>query len=56
MKLLTNEELMRYWRKNPDKFVEEFFGVYLSPYKKALLKLWRCWNGEDGEYYYQKMV
>lgn len=37
---------MKYWSANPDKFVEEFFGINLLPYQKALLKLWRCQNGE----------
>mgnify|MGYP004527333173 CR=1 FL=1 len=43
MKLLTNEEIRKYWNANPDKFVEEFFGIRLLPYQKLLLKkMWRC--------------
>ena len=44
--LLSNEQ-REYWKKNPDKFVEEFFGIRLLPYQKLLLKkMWRCQNGE----------
>lgn len=36
-RLLNNE---RYWKQNPDKFLEEFYGLHLLPYQKLLLKLW----------------
>lgn len=39
MKLLLNEEFIKYWRKYPDKFVDEFFGVKLFTYQKLLLKI-----------------
>ena len=36
-RVLNNE---RYWEQNPNKFLEEFYGLKLFQYQKLLFKLW----------------
>ena len=41
-KEILNNELKEYWNRNPDKFVEDYFGLKLFSYQKRLLKImWR---------------
>lgn len=37
-------EQIRYWRRNPDKYIEFVTGVELPWYRKVLVKL--CWKKE----------
>lgn len=34
-----NHTLIDYYKRNPDKFLEEFLGLQLLPYQKAMLKI-----------------
>lgn len=34
----SNEEKLEKYRKDPSKFLEDFFGVELFPYQKELIK------------------
>lgn len=34
-----NHTLIEYYKRNSDKFLEEFLGIQLLPYQKAMLKI-----------------
>lgn len=38
-------EQIRYWQRNPDKYLEFVTGVKLPWYRKVLVKL--CWKGRE---------
>ena len=33
-----NEPMINYYRKHPEKFMEEIWGIKLEPYQKEMLK------------------
>jgi hypothetical protein len=37
-KEILNNELKEYWLKNPDKFIEDYFGLKLFSYQKKMIK------------------
>lgn len=37
-KEILNNELKEYWLKNPDKFIEDYFGLKLLSYQKKIIK------------------
>lgn len=34
-----NHTFIEYYKRNPDRFLEEFLGFQLLPYQKAMLKM-----------------
>lgn len=34
-----NHTFIEYYKRNPDRFLEEFLGFQLLPYQKAMLKI-----------------
>lgn len=41
-KQILYDDLKEYWNKNPDKFLEDYFGIKLFSYQRLILKMiWR---------------
>ena len=38
-KEILNNELKEYWLKNPDKFIEDYFGLRLFSYQKKMINV-----------------
>ena len=36
---INNAEITEYWKKNPDRFLERFFGVKFFWYQRILLRI-----------------
>ena len=48
LEIFLNAPMINYYRKHPEKFMEEILGTKLDPYQKEMLKgLYR--NNEFGE-------